>query len=165
MLGADDPGLYICCIVGGEGMIRLRAPSIDDLHLYRLIVKQLLPKAQKTRPDLRLGKKTAILRLSKSKVFVSARRGRPPFGFISLKLKRKVLFIDLLAVDASDVNRGWGSLLMAAGERYGKRNGCTEARVFVDQTNEHAIQFYIKKGYEIKDYVAVVDCYLMQKDL
>jgi ribosomal protein S18 acetylase RimI-like enzyme len=152
-------------IVGGEGMIRLRAPSVDDLHLYRLIVKQLLPKARKAQPELRLGRKATILRLTKSKVFVSARQGKPPFGFISLKIKQRVLFIDLLAVDASDVNRGWGSLLMAAGERYGRKNGCLEARVFVDQTNEHAIRFYTKKGYEIKDYMEVVDCFLMQKDL
>jgi ribosomal protein S18 acetylase RimI-like enzyme len=152
-------------IVGGEGMIRLRAPFIDDLHLYRLIVKQLLPKAQKAQPELRLGRKAAMLRLTKSKVFVSVRQGRPPFGFISLIIKQHILLIDLLAVDARDVNRGWGSMLMAAGERYGKNSGCTQARVFVDQTNEQAMKFYMKKGFEIMDYIGVVDCYLMQKEL
>jgi ribosomal protein S18 acetylase RimI-like enzyme len=152
-------------IVGGEGMIRLRAPFIDDLHLYRLILKQLLPKARTGQPELRLDKKAAIFRLAKSIVFVAARRGKPPFGFISLKIKQRVLFIDLLAVDASNVNQGWGSLLITTGEQYGKNKGCFEARVFVDQSNEHAIQFYSKKGYEIKDYMPIVDCYLMQKDL
>jgi ribosomal protein S18 acetylase RimI-like enzyme len=146
-------------------MIRLRIPSKDDLHLYRLIAKRLLPLAREARPELSLGKKKTMLRLAKSKVFVSARQGKPPFGFISLKIKNRILFIDMLAVEASNVNRGWGSLLMDAGERYGKMKGCLAAQLFVDRTNEHAIAFYIKKGYEIQEYVPLVHCYRMQKYL
>jgi ribosomal protein S18 acetylase RimI-like enzyme len=151
--------------VGGEGMIRLRIPSKDDHHLYRIIVKRLLPKARIARPELRVSKKETFLRLKRSKVFVSIRAGKPPFGFISLFIKQHILFIDLLAVDASDENRGWGSRLMTIGERYGKKLGCSIARLFVDQDNEHAIAFYKNKGYEIKEYVPMVHCYLMHKDL
>jgi ribosomal protein S18 acetylase RimI-like enzyme len=151
--------------VGGEGLIRLRIPSKDDLHLYRIIIKRLLPKARVAQPKLQVGKKAINLRLNKSKVFVSARAGKPLFGFISLKIKKHVLLIDLLAVEASNVNRGWGSRLMEIGERYGKKKGCPIARVFVDQDNDHAIAFYEKKGYEIQEYVPVVHCYLLQKRL
>jgi ribosomal protein S18 acetylase RimI-like enzyme len=146
-------------------MIRLRVPSKDDLHLYRLIVKSLLPLARKAQPELSLGKKKTLLRIAKSKVFVSARQGKPPFGFISLKIKNRILFIDMLAVEASNANRGWGSLLMDAAERYGKMKGCPLAQLFVDRMNEHAIAFYINKGYEIQEYVPLVHCYRMQKYL
>jgi ribosomal protein S18 acetylase RimI-like enzyme len=151
--------------VWGEGMIRLRIPSKDDLHLYRIIVKRLLPKARIAQPELRISKKETYLRLKRSKVFVSIRAGKPPFGFISLFIKKRILFIDLLAVEASDVNRGWGSRLMTIGERYGKKMGCSNARLFVDQDNEHAITFYKNKGYEIQEYVPLVHCYLLQKEL
>ena len=151
--------------VGGEGMIRLRIPSKDDLHLYRIIIKRLLPKTRIAQPKLSLGKKAVYLRLKKSKVFVSVREGKPPFGFISLKVVKNILIIDLLAVEASAVNRGWGSRLMAIGERYGNGLGCSAVRLFVDQNNEHAIDFYKKKGYEILDYLPIIDCYLMQKKL
>ena len=53
---------------------------------------------------------------------------------------------------------------MTVGERYGKRMGCSFARLFVDQDNEHAIAFYENKGYEIQEYVPLVHCYLMQKE-
>jgi ribosomal protein S18 acetylase RimI-like enzyme len=151
--------------VGGEGMIRLRIPSKDDLHLYRLIIKRLLPMARKAQPKLQMSKKKTFLRLNKSKVFVSVRTGKPPFGFISMKINQRILFIDLLAVEASDVNRGWGSRLMETGEQYGKKKGCFIARVFVDKDNDHAIAFYEKKGYEIQEYVPIVHCYLLQKNL
>jgi ribosomal protein S18 acetylase RimI-like enzyme len=151
--------------VGGEGMIRLRIPSKDDLHLYRLITKRLLPMARKAQPKLQMSKKTIYPRLNKSKVFVSARAGKPPFGFISLRIKQRILFIDMLAVEASDVNHGWGSRLMETGERYGKKLGCPIARIFVDQDNDHAFAFYEKKGYEIQEYVPIVHCYLLQKRL
>jgi ribosomal protein S18 acetylase RimI-like enzyme len=151
--------------VGGEGMIRLRIPSKDDLHLHRIIVKQLVPKARIEQPKLSLSKKDTSLRLKKSKVFVTSRSGKPPFGFISLMIKKRILFIDLLAVEPSDANRGWGSRLMAIGERYGKKRGCPIVRLFVDQTNKHAIDFYKNKGYEIQEYIPLVHCYLMQKTL
>lgn len=151
--------------VGGEGMIRLRIPSKDDLHLYRIIVKQLLPKTRISQPTFRMGKKATILRLRKSKVFVTVREGKPPFGFISLKIIQHTLLIDLLAVEASNVHKGWGTRLMAVGERYGKGMGCTVAKLFVDQDNETAIAFYKKKGYEIQEYLPVIHCYLVQKSL
>jgi ribosomal protein S18 acetylase RimI-like enzyme len=146
-------------------MIRLRIPSKDDLHLYRIIIKQLVPKTNVVQSKLNLGKKAIYLRLKKSKVFVSASEGKPPFGFISLKVVEKILLIDLLAVEESAVNRGWGSRLMAMAERYGSRRGCSLARLFVDQDNEHAIDFYKKKGYEIQDYLPIIDCFLLQKSL
>jgi ribosomal protein S18 acetylase RimI-like enzyme len=146
-------------------VIRLRIPIRDDLHLYRIVVKRLLPKARIAEPKLNISKKETFLRLKKAKVYVSIRAGKPPFGFISLILKKRILFIDLLAVEASDVNRGWGSRLMTVGERYGKRMGCSFVRLFVDQDNEHAIAFYENKGYEIQEYVPLVHCYLMQKAL
>ncbi len=146
-------------------MIRLRIPSKDNLHLYRIIIRRLLPKARIAQPKLSLSKKEIYLRLKKSKVYVVFRAGKPPFGFISLRIKQKVLFVDLLAVDASDVNRGWGSRLMETGERYGKRMGCQTARIFVDQANEHALTFYKHKGYAIEEYIPLVKCYLLQKTL
>jgi ribosomal protein S18 acetylase RimI-like enzyme len=153
------------CIVGGEGMIRVRVPSLDDLYLYRLVVKRLVPLSRITQPELRLGKKTVLLRLAKSKVYVAAKRGQPPFGFISLKIKQRVLFIDLLAVDSSGENKGWGSKLMRTGEDYGKKMGCDAAKVFVDEQNEHAQTFYKYKGYEMLDYIPLIHCYLLGKNL
>jgi GNAT superfamily N-acetyltransferase len=146
-------------------MIRSRIPSQDDLHLYQIILKRLVPKARISQPKFRVGKKAIYLRLRKSKVFVSVREGKPPFGFISLKIRQHILLIDLLAVEISQVNRGWGSRLMTIGERYGIRKGCQQARLFVDQNNEHAIAFYKKRGYEIQQFLPIINCYLLQKNL
>jgi ribosomal protein S18 acetylase RimI-like enzyme len=144
-------------------MIRLRVPSLDDLHLCRLIVNRLVPFAKQTQPNLHISKKSLLQRLNRSRVFVSVRQGHPPFGFISLMINRNVLLIDMLAVDAAGANKGWGSQLMLAGEHYGKQMGCTVSRVFVDESNKHAIHFYSKKGYEMLDYVPLISCYNMQK--
>jgi GNAT superfamily N-acetyltransferase len=146
-------------------MIRLRLPSMDDLYLYRLIVKRLVPFARKTQPELRIGKQSLIHRLGTGKVFVAAKRGQAPFGFISLKIKQNILFIDLLAVDSTSENKGWGSKLIIAGEKYAKRMNCSIAQVWVDENNAHALTFYANKGYQVLEYMPPIHCFLLRKDL
>jgi ribosomal protein S18 acetylase RimI-like enzyme len=146
-------------------MIRLRVPPLDDLHLYRLIVNRLVPYAKLSQPNLDISKKSILQRLDRSRVFVAARRGQPAFGFISLKANRKVLLIDMLAVEAAGENKGWGSQLMLAGEHYGKQMDCHISQVFVDELNYYAIDFYSKKRYEIFEYVPLIRCYHMRKNL
>jgi ribosomal protein S18 acetylase RimI-like enzyme len=144
-------------------MIRLRVPPLDDLHLCRLIVNQLVPFAKQSQPNLYISKRSILQRLDKSRVFVTARQDHRPFGFISLMINHNVLFIDMLAVDPAAANKGWGKQLMHVGEHYGKQMGCNISQLFVDEINNHAINFYSKKGYEILEYIPLIRCYHMRK--
>jgi len=146
-------------------MIRLRIPIRDDPFLYQLILRRLLPLSQKNRPELSMSKRSAILRLSNSKVFVAVKRDQTPFGFISMKIKQRILFIDMLAVESAGENKGWGSALMLTAENYGKSKGCKVCRLWVDDNNEHASLFYAHKGYEVIQYVQQIRCFMLEKKI
>ena len=158
-------------------MIRLRISKLDDNHLYRLIIQQLLPLAKIGRPLLVMDRKTIFENLNKCKVLVIARQGRPLFGFISVQVlsrvqvlssvevQPRILKIEMFAIEQTSQGKGWGSLLMDKAESYGRRKGCEAALVWVDEQNEAAQAFYVKKGYEIEQYSPEIHCFLLSKSL
>ncbi|OPH56154.1 hypothetical protein BC351_28705 [Paenibacillus ferrarius] len=144
-------------------MIRKRLTSIDDRSIHRLVIEQLVPfsrlydtSASVTFSDIRK-------RLNHNKTFVLAKGLKQPFGFISVIRKSHTLFVDMLAIDAREQGKGWGSDLMKMAEDYGRSERCRTAELFVDESNPKAIGFYASKGYQIKEYHPELSCYKMSK--
>jgi ribosomal protein S18 acetylase RimI-like enzyme len=77
------------------------------------------------------------------------------------------LYIDLLWVDRSLRNQGWGSKLMKEAERLGKERNCTFA--VVHTMSWEALPFYQKLGYEVefarKGYEKNSQMFVLRKSL
>lgn len=58
------------------------------------------------------------------------------------------LYVDSLWIDNKLRRQGWGTKLMAEGEKIGKENGCTFATV--NTMDWEALSFYQKLGYHIE---------------
>ncbi|WP_261304518.1 GNAT family N-acetyltransferase [Paenibacillus andongensis] len=146
-------------------MIRKRLASIDDRAIHRLVVEQLVPFSRLYDTGSSVTFSEIRKRLNQNKTFVTARGYKQPFGFITMIRKSSVLFIDMLAVDSREQGRGWGNELMKVAEEYGKSERCMTAELFVDESNPKAIQFYLRKGYEIHSFIPELSCYKMSKKL
>jgi ribosomal protein S18 acetylase RimI-like enzyme len=146
-------------------VIRKRIPAVDDPVIFRLVVQQLLPKSRVDNAAANASPKSIRARLNRNYTLVTAKGTRAPFGFITMNCKDRFLLIDMLALDERYQGRGWGSALMAAAEDYGKKKGCREVRLFVDEVNEKAYRFYAAKGYNVMRYEPIVKCYLLSKTL
>ncbi|NRF95439.1 GNAT family N-acetyltransferase [Paenibacillus frigoriresistens] len=146
-------------------MIRKRLASIDDRTIHRLVVEQLVPFSRMYDTGSSVTFSEIRKRLDQNKTFVTARGNKQPFGFITMIRKSSVLFIDMLAVDSREQGRGWGNELMKVAEEYGKSERCVASELFVDESNPKAIQFYLRKGYEIHSFIPELSCYKMSKKL
>jgi len=105
-----------------------------------------------------------VRRLRRGATLVAARSNRsPPFAFLHLELRNGTLFIDLLAVDASQQNKHWGTELMRRAEHYGIRRGCTVSRLFVDEANDRALRFYGRLGYQVQRHIKALKAYELAK--
>lgn len=147
-------------------MIRPRNPKTDDAALYRLVLQRLVPIARKARPAIDVRRRTIMKRLCANKVLVLAQdRARKPYGFISFQVRDDLMMIDMLAVHAKQQNKGFGSKLMEAAESYARREGVRVMRLAVDEPNEHAQHFYVRKGYYVAWYLPDQHLYVMEKAL
>lgn len=146
-------------------VIRTRIPRLDDEKIYSLVVTELVPYAQKSRPLTEAKRRSVIRRLNNSVVLVSSAGRQPPFGFINFKVIGDLLTIDMLAVDGTKQSRGLGRELMDAAERYGKRLGATRVQLAVDEPNTRAQKFYFRQGYGLSNYLPGEKLFLMTKRL
>ncbi|TXK75131.1 GNAT family N-acetyltransferase [Paenibacillus sp. N3.4] len=144
-------------------MIRKRLASIDDSAIHRLVVEQLVPYSRTFDPSKPITLTEIRKRLKQTTTFVMAKSNKQALGFISLLSKSHILFIDMLAVDPREQRRGWGHKLMQTAEQYGKRERCHTAELLVDDSNPKALQFYLNRGYNIKEYVSQLNCYMLTK--
>jgi len=138
----------------------------DERAIVDLVRTQLVPISP--RPGLRGSRLRRELapRLRRGYTFVASRTAKSePFAFVHVELRSATLFIDLLAVNPVEQNRRWGSALMAAAERFGAENDCSESRLFVDDINERGIRFYTRHGYTVVRHVPKAACYEMFKPL
>jgi ribosomal protein S18 acetylase RimI-like enzyme len=147
------------------GIIRTRIAARDDESIVRIIRQELLPFTRATMPGVKVNRKEIRRRLDGGTTYIAAHRGRETVGFVSCLKRNGVLVIDMLAVDRMKHGAGWGTALMEAAERFGRRHGCTEARLYVDQMNRGAQRFYAKKGYSFHRYVPTFQCFEMGKRL
>ena len=76
------------------------------------------------------------------------------------------IYIDILWIDKSIRNKGYGSMLMKKAEEYGKENGCTFATV--NTMDWQALDFYKKNGYEVeferKGFAKNSTCFYLRKN-
>src|SRR5690606_5751762 len=86
-------------------------------------------------------------------------------GFCHAMVRKNTLWIDMIAVEKSSQKRGNGTALLSRAERYGRSKGCSKASLFVDEVNTDAFSFYAQKGYELKQYMPSIRCYLLEKAL
>jgi ribosomal protein S18 acetylase RimI-like enzyme len=120
----------------------------DDKGIVELVRTQLIPISPWQHPrDKRLHNEiTRRLRRGATLVATRSRSG-PPIAFLHMEFRGTTLFIDLLAVASSEQNRRWGSELMSLAETYGRKKGCTQSQVFVDEGNKRALRFYHRIGF------------------
>jgi ribosomal protein S18 acetylase RimI-like enzyme len=149
-----------------SAMLRTRIARADDRRIYRMIHAYLMPYKRTFFPNASLSRRELHDRLKKGITYVTVPGpGRPIDGFCHALVVGKTLWIDLLAVDSRRRNRGRGSLLIRRAERYGRLHGCRTSQLYVDEHNAGAQAFYRKLGYEAKDYVQALRCYLFAKPL
>jgi ribosomal protein S18 acetylase RimI-like enzyme len=146
-------------------MIRKRVASMDDTVIYKLIVQEIVPFSKKYKNSSSISVSSIQKRLSRNITFVSAQGNRSPLGFISIIIKNRILFVDMLAVNSRFQGRGLGKELMLEAERFALKKRCSAVRLFVDDTNTKAIGFYESMGYSTIRYVSEIGCYLMDKSL
>jgi GNAT superfamily N-acetyltransferase len=146
-------------------LIRWRQPG-DDPGIVELVRTQLLPLSP--RNTFRSGqlRQDISTRLGRGATMVVPRAGNSdPLAFLHLEVRKTTLFVDLLAVEPSAQNRHWGTELMNRAEQYGISQGCTEARLFVDDTNLRGLRFYGKLGYFAVRHIRDAGCYELFKTL
>jgi len=145
-------------------VIRLRKPR-DDEGILRLVRNELVPNSSLQMPDESGLREDIHQRLRRGTTLVAASGRKSPIAFLHMEFRDRTLFVDLLAVDASEQNRHWGSLLMAKAEQLGREKGCREARLYVDERNYRAQRFYQRLGYLPVQYVQSLRCYELVKPL
>lgn len=128
-------------------MIRWRQ-SRDDNGITELVRTQLVPISPWQHPkDSHLNSEISRRMRRGATLVVARTRRSPPLGFLHMEFRNHTLFIDLLAVDSKYQNRHWGTELMLRAEEYGRKKGCAMSRVFVDEDNTRALNFYHRLGY------------------
>jgi len=75
----------------------------------------------------------------------------------------KSLYLEVLFVKEAFRNKGIGSKLLRKIFEIAKKEGCTRLRWQVDDTNETAIQYYLKRGAKIS--YNLLNCDFHQKDI
>jgi ribosomal protein S18 acetylase RimI-like enzyme len=146
-------------------MIRKRVASMDDTVIYKLIIQEIVPFSKKYKNSSSISVSSIQKRLLRNTTFVSAQGNRSPLGFISIIIKNRILFVDMLAVNSRFQGRGLGKQLMLEAEQFALKKRCSAVRLFVDDTNTKAIGFYESMGYSTTRYVSEIGCYLMDKSL
>jgi len=127
-------------------MIRPGTPR-DYPAIFRLVRDELVPRSSLPAPSPARLRRDLAARLARGATFVAVSPRRPVAGFIHLETRGATLFVELLAVDPAERNRGWGGALMRQAETCGLMTGCLEARLFVDERNARAQRFYRRLGY------------------
>ncbi|MBB6669806.1 GNAT family N-acetyltransferase [Cohnella nanjingensis] len=146
-------------------MIRWKRRS--DLNgIVQLVRTELIPLSPRQHPRDRRLTDHVKERLNRGVTLVVSRtRGGEPFAFLHMIVQQETLFVDLLAVGANHQNRHWGSELMRQAEAYGRKHGCKQARLYVDEGNYRGQRFYQRLGYSVIGYRSDFQCYEMVKPL
>lgn len=76
-------------------------------------------------------------------------------GMITLSLENPKAAIGLFAVNREHRGNGIGGKLLSAAESHAIHNGCQTLKVPTQASNEHACQFYLKKGYHVEKVIQV----------
>lgn len=145
-------------------MIRRRIPNVDDTEIHQLVWQELIPLTKNNYMWMEFSLNDLKERLRGQNTYVVVENGQF-CGFVTCSIKENKLFIDMLAVDPSKQGRGYGKKLMREGEHFGRRHGCREVTLMVDDVNTNGQQFYLALGYTFSHAVPQVYCHVMHKKL
>ncbi|MBW7476607.1 GNAT family N-acetyltransferase [Paenibacillus oenotherae] len=147
-------------------MIRFRRPRTDDAEIIRLIKTELIPLSYTAHPRDASTIRDLPKRLRRGVTFVSSRtKTSKPQGFVHLVTIGETLLFDMLAVHPNHRGKQAGTMLMAQGEAYGRAQGCSIARLFVDDINPRASRLYARIGYKTIRHYPELRLYEMIKPL
>lgn len=146
-------------------MIRRRIAAIDDSAIVRIIREELLPYAQQMFPNMDITREELVSRLQQEQVWVAAEGRSPAYGFVAALVKKRVLWIDMIAIASKRQGRGVGRALLKRAEEFGKAKGCRHVNLYVDQDNVDAQRFYSSNGYAMAEFVPLIRCYRFEKPL
>ncbi len=145
-------------------MIRQRKASVDDLAIYKLTRRSLLPYTRKHFPAMKLSRSVLRERLAEGVTLVA--RGKSGFkGYVHALLRNDTLWIDLLAVRKPYRRTGVGDRLMQNAEEWGKLKGAKQALLYVNEENNGAKQFYSRRGYQYWQSNRTLHCDVFMKSL
>jgi len=147
-------------------VIRNRLPRMDDAELIKLIRHELLPFSHTVSQHDASAISEIPRRLSLGKTLVaSLSRTSTPIAFIHYIVTGDVIYVDMLVTHPQHRNRKWGKKLMAKCEADAIAQHCAAIRLFVDQSNAKALQFYSDLGYSAISFHSDIRCYEMLKPL
>ena len=147
-------------------MIRYRRPKQDDVIIFDLIERQLVPLSHLPHKIINQIRKDLPSRLGHGVTLVACPDYESdPMGFVHFLLHGDLLYIDMLAIAPAARRKRWGNMLMDRAERFALSRGCLRAKVSVDIGNTAGIIFYQKLGYIVARYQAQTLCYELEKTL
>lgn len=147
-------------------MIRARNAKTDDAEIFRLIQTELIPMSYTVHPLDAHVIRELPKRFRNGVTYVAAAgKTSLPYGFVHFEQTGEILYVDMLVIHPQHRNRDWGKRLMASCEAYGLAHHFTAARLFVDEINSKARNFYTRLGYYTIGYYPELRCYEMVKPL
>ena len=76
-------------------------------------------------------------------------RDRVLLGYIVASRKGTALHVHRLAVVSTEQGRGWGARMVTIAARKGLSRGCTHVTLKVHRSNQQAIEFYRRLGFDV----------------
>ncbi|AIQ22548.1 N-acetyltransferase [Paenibacillus sp. VTT E-133280] len=145
-------------------MIRYRRPKQDDVVIFDLIERQLVPLSHLPQTEITKIKKDLPRRLGHGITLVTCPDYESdPNGFVHFLLHGDLLYIDMLAIAPDARRKHLGNMLMDRAERFALSRGCHRSKVSVDLGNAAALAFYRKLGYSVARYQSLSFCYELEK--
>jgi len=153
--------------MGGDTVSMIRWKRLqDERAILRIVKQELVPISSRPRLGGARLRKELAARMRRGFTLVGSQTpDGAPVAFVHMEVRQATLFIDLLAVEAKAQKQGWGTVLMAAAESWGRSCGCVEARLFVDEKNVNGLRFYRKRGYHQVRHISEAHCIEMAKTL
>jgi ribosomal protein S18 acetylase RimI-like enzyme len=147
-------------------MIRFRRPKQDDPAIISLIKQELVPFSNLPSHELKKVVEELPKRLSRGVTLIASPNYEANLiGFIHFMIHGDLLYVDMMAVVPAHQRKQQGKTLVAHAENFAVSRGCKRSKVMVDRDNSRAHLFYEKLGYINIRYIALSQCYEMEKKL
>ena len=145
--------------------VEIEVPEIKDFKRINELAKQVHELHVNWNPDLFLSvdevlQKDYFENLIQNKEIFIAKVKNEILGYVIFSIKekenhsmryRKQLNIEAICVDENCRGNGVGTLLLEHTKKVGKKKGCTDMYLTVNQENESAIKVYEKFGFKVKN--------------
>ena len=144
--------------------VNVEIPKIEDLEKVNKLAKQVHEIHVAWRPDLYLHVEDVLQKeyfenLIQNEEILVAKLENEIVGYVTISMQeknhhrlkfKKYLKIDAICVDEKWREKGIGNALLNFVKDFGKKNGCTDLSLTVNQENEKAIKVYEDFGMKVK---------------